>query len=195
MQRRECDGCVWWWEKREWLRIKKKTVHDDVVIFICLEKTYLKHSVYLIITNIFIFRKTSSLFLSCTSTVKNAVRPRCLMLPMCAVFCLCTAASVRHCLSDAVQHQLHVAAHPPLQPGRAARHHRNAEEGPFPLQVGLRHIQTYVPNTYTILSMQCLDIRVSPKLQTVKSSSSVLLKKKGYLSQVWTGGLQLTLAR
>lgn len=57
--------------------------------------------------------------------------------------CLRPAASVRHCLSDAVQHQLHVAAHPPLQPGRAARHHRNAEEGPFPLQVGLVHIQIY----------------------------------------------------
>lgn len=109
--------------------------------------------------------------------------------------CFCPAASVRHCLPDAVQHQLHVAAHPPLQPGRAARHHRNAEEGPFPLQVGLVHIQIYVPNTYTILSMQGLEVAVSLKPQTVKSTSSVLLTKRGYLPLVWTGGLLLTLAR
>lgn len=39
------------------------------------------------------------------------------------------AASVRHGLLDVVQHQLHFAPNPPLQPGGEARYHGDAETG------------------------------------------------------------------
>lgn len=48
---------------------------------------------------------------------------------------------------------------------------------------------------YVYKYMRGLDIAVSAKLQTVKSSPSVLLTKRWYLSLVWTGGQQLALAR
>lgn len=45
------------------------------------------------------------------------------------------ADSVRHRLPDPVQHQFHFPPDSPVQPDGAARQHRHAQEGPFPLQV------------------------------------------------------------
>lgn len=42
---------------------------------------------------------------------------------------------VRHSLPDTLQHQLHVSAHPPVQPDGAARQHRHTAPGPNAVQV------------------------------------------------------------
>lgn len=44
---------------------------------------------------------------------------------------------VRHGLPDALQHQLHVSAHPPIQPDGAARQHRHTAPGPNAVQVSM----------------------------------------------------------
>lgn len=66
-------------------------------------------------------------------------------------------AAVRHGLPDPVQHQLHLPAHPPLQPHRATRPHGHPEEGPRPLQVGVRQRSTF-RNIVSILAfvLSCL---------------------------------------
>lgn len=48
---------------------------------------------------------------------------------------MCPPAPVWYSLSHALQHQLHLPAHPALQPHRAAPQHGDPEEGPFPVQV------------------------------------------------------------